>query len=106
MASEITLGHTVPKSPYFVIEKRTQSTDKTVWIEQSDRGLKISILSRKGTAAYLVQKERIEGLPKINPVPKEFFSTCYAQVTSFTSKASPEYKVYFASPLCGGGGSS
>ena len=92
--STITNTNVRPKGIYdFSMEMPTQKPDKKLLIEQSDQGLKISV-QKKGKA-FLIEKSMIDGLPKTDLVPMEFFSSCYAQV-------SDKDKVYLLGRVRGG----
>lgn len=80
----------------FSIYKPTQSSSKTLLVQQSDNGLKMFV-QEKGNL-YQVKKDMIEGLPKLDKIPKEFFNCCFAQVVNVGT----DYKVYLLPPLKGG----
>ena len=82
----------------FFIEMPTQEAKKSLLIDHSEQGLKISV--QQDRMAYPVKKHLIEGLPKIDLIPREFFESCYARVSKLDSK---EHKVYFSMRLRGGG---
>jgi len=86
-------------SNHFSMEKPTQSINKKLLIEQSSKGLNVSVQEANGKI-HQVLKCFIEGLPKTDLVPKEFFESCWAKVV----KTHFEYKVCFMPRLLGGGG--
>jgi len=80
----------------FSMEKPTQTEGKRLYIKQSNAGLEIVVGS--GNNAHRVLPEMIQGLPKSELVPREFFNTCCARVAT----AGDEAKIYFTQPLMGG----
>lgn len=83
----------------FSLEIPTQAEGSTLIIEQSGQvaSLTISLKSRDGQVRQL-DKRLIDGLLKIDLVPKEFFDKCRAKVTA----AGSENKVYLCQKGEGG----
>ena len=86
----------IPNRYNFSMEKPTQSMDKKVLIEQSTEGLKLFI--QECDKIHQIKKHLIEGIPKIDLVPREFFESCIVQLISSTDG----YSVKFFLPLRGG----
>ena len=82
----------------FYIEKPTQSLSKQVIIEQNHKELKISLKENTGKI-HQVEKDLVEGLPKMNQVPKEYFESCSANVKKLDNEI---YKVSFCPRILGG----
>jgi len=79
------------------MEKPTQSLDKKLLLEQTEQGLKVSFKDREGNV-HSIEKHMIEGLPKLDRVPREFFEVSRARLVA-TEEVS---KVYFTGSLKGG----
>jgi hypothetical protein len=79
----------------FSIEKPTQS-QKSIAIQQTSEGLKIFV--KDGLKTIQVEKSLIDGLPKMNLVPQEFFDGCHATLKTIDGEA----KVVFCGSLRGG----
>ena len=87
-----------PKANYnFSIEKPTQS-QKNIAIQQTSEGLKIFV--KDGLKTVQVERSLIDGLPKMNLVPKEFFDSCHATLKTING----ETKLAFFGSLKGGAG--
>ncbi|MDN3508445.1 MAG: hypothetical protein P0S93_00165, partial [Candidatus Neptunochlamydia sp.] len=87
---------TQPKGGYnFSIEKPTQS-EKNIAIEQTSEGLKIFV--KDGLKIVQVKRCLVEGLPKVNLVPKGFFDACHVALKNIGG----ESKVAFFPSLKGG----
>jgi hypothetical protein len=80
----------------FSIEKPTQSLDKKLIIRQTNEGLTISV--QKSNKMYQIDKGAIQGLPKTELIPQEFFKACHASVVD----QGTDSKIYFTPSLKGG----
>lgn len=80
----------------FSIDKPTQSMDKMLLIRQSEQGLKVFIQERG--ELQQVDKHLIEGLPKRNFIPQNFFDECHASI----SRTNHGSKVSFEGRMKGG----
>jgi GTPase SAR1 family protein len=83
----------------FSIEKPTQYLDKRLLIEQSSEGLKVSVQDQKSGKIYQIERHMIDGLPKTDLIPKEFFDCFYARVSTLVPEG---HKVCFSGRLRGG----
>lgn len=81
---------------HFSIEKPTQN-QKSIAVQQTSKGLKIFVKDDLKTVK--VERSLVDGLPKMDFVPKEFFDSCYATLKTIDGEA----KVTFHASLKGGG---
>lgn len=78
----------------FLIEMTTQSPDKTLLIEQNSNKFEVTIRSSDGKYTP-VPRYMLQGIPKINRIPEEFFTQSIASVS--------ESSVRFSARVKGGG---
>ncbi|WP_316357264.1 hypothetical protein [Candidatus Neptunichlamydia sp. REUL1] len=84
----------MPKLPEeYSFSMPSQSPEKTVLIDQSVGGLRVSIQTSSGTEQQ-IPRYMLQGLPKVDKVPQEFFMQCHATVS--------DHSVRFNGRLLGG----
>jgi hypothetical protein len=97
MSSVVTFNRLENQYSYS-FESSTQSNDLRLLIDQSDNGLKISIINEKGSE-FPVEGYSIRGLPKTSKVPKVFFENAYSNVQKCSDSS---YNVSFSVRGLGG----
>lgn len=98
--SSITSTQNIDIQQNYLIEKSTQAADKKLLITQTAEGLRFSVKEHDGTTVT-VQNHLIDGLPKVEKVPPQFFQRCF--VSAQKNPSTQEYKVSLVPSLLGGG---